>query len=275
MNKEEITNYKKAGEIAEKIERMIIELNAMPAFPVNLSMNEIAAHYTPAYSDETKASGLLKIDFGVCVDGCIVDVAFSMDLENNEENKMLILASEKALASAIEVAKKEKNIQIWEIGNVIQEEITKFGFSPIKNLSGHELGEYRIHAGITIPNTNNGNKIVLEEGAYAIEPFATNGIGSVYEAGKSGIYSFKEKKAVRNTEARKLLAFIEEEYKTLPFCSRWLVKKFGTKALFSLSLLEKDGILHHYPQLVEKGKGKVSQAENTILISDEKIEVLG
>ena len=296
MNQEEINDYKKAGEIAkkvkeyarsiikkdtllleiaEKIESEIIELGAKPAFPVNLSINEIAAHYTPSFDDKTLACGLLKVDFGAHINGCIVDVAFSLDLENNEENKKLILASEKALASAIEIVKKEKNKEVWKIGKTIQEEITAFNFSPIRNLSGHALGEFRIHAGLTIPNTNNGNETRLEEGAYAIEPFATTGIGSVYEGGKSGIYSLQERKAVRTMEARKILDFIEEEYKTLPFCSRWLVKQFGTKALFSLSLLEKEGILHHYPQLIEKGKGKVSQAENTILINKEKVEVLG
>lgn len=294
MQNEEINDYKQAGEIArkvkeyarsiikkdmllleiaEKIEGKIKELGAKPAFPVNLSINEIAAHYTPSFDDKTLACGLLKVDFGVHVNGKIADVAFSLDLENNEENKKLILASEKALANAIEIVKKEK--EVWKIGKTIQEAITAFNFSPIRNLSGHELGDFRIHAGLTIPNTNNGNETILEEGAYAIEPFATIGIGSVYEGGKSGIYSLQERKAVRNMEARKLLAFIEQEYKTLPFCSRWLVKKFETKILFSLSLLEKEGILHHYPQLIEKGKGKVSQAENTILIVDENIEVLG
>lgn len=63
-------------EIAEKIESKIIELGAKPAFPVNLSINEIAAHYTPSYDDEKTAQGLIKIDLGVHIDGWIADTAF-------------------------------------------------------------------------------------------------------------------------------------------------------------------------------------------------------
>jgi len=77
-------------EIAEKIENKIMELGGKMAFPTNLSINEIAAHYTPTYNDETKAHGLLKVDLGVHIDGWTADTAFSIDLENSEENKKFI-----------------------------------------------------------------------------------------------------------------------------------------------------------------------------------------
>src|SRR3989344_9008943 len=92
-------------EIAEKIEAKIIEMKGKPAFPTNLSINEIAAHYTPSYDDKTTAHGLLKVDFGVHIDGWCVDNAFSIDLENSEENKKLIQSSEKALEKAIKTIK--------------------------------------------------------------------------------------------------------------------------------------------------------------------------
>src|SRR3989344_1896379 len=77
-------------EIAERIETKMIALGGRPAFPVNLSIDNIAAHYTPSYNDETKAHGLLKVDFGVHIDGWISDTAFSIDLENSQENKKII-----------------------------------------------------------------------------------------------------------------------------------------------------------------------------------------
>ncbi len=92
-------------EIAEKIEDKIIELGGKPAFPTNTSINEVAAHYTPSHDDETKAHGLLKIDLGVHIDGWIADTAFSLDLENSEENKKLIEASKSALDNAIKLIK--------------------------------------------------------------------------------------------------------------------------------------------------------------------------
>jgi len=256
-------------EIAEKIEGKIIELGGVPAFPTNLSIDNIAAHYTPSYDDETLAHGLLKIDFGVCVDGWTSDTAFSLDLEDSEENKKLIESSEKALENVIKIIRE--NTSTREIGERVQETIESFGFSPVINLSGHEMKRYELHAGLTIPNINNGNEEILEKGLYAIEPFATNGSGRVHDGKDSGIYIVINEKNVRNSEARKIFNFIIEEYKTLPFCSRWLVKKFGTKALFALRQLEVNGNLHQFAQLVEISGSKVSQAENTILIDEEVV----
>lgn len=256
-------------EIAEKIESKIIELGGKPAFPTNLSINEIAAHYTPSYNDETRASGLIKVDMGVHIDGFIADFTFSIDLENNSENKKLIEASEKALKNAIEKVKEEKSL--GEIGKAIQETIESYGFSPIVNLTGHEMNEYELHSGLTIMNIANKNSDKLKKGLYAIEPFATNGSGKIYEGKPSGIYQLIDDKNIRSNDARIILNYIGEEYRTLPFCSRWLVKKFGVKTLFALRQLEENGNIHQYPQLVEVSKGKVAQSEDTILVYDEVI----
>ncbi len=258
-------------EIAEKIESKIEGLGAKPAFPVSLSIDNISAHYTPSHDDETLASGLLKIDFGVHVDGWISDTAFSIDLENNEENKKLIEASEKALENALKTVKKD--ISTDETGDVIFKTIESYGFSPIINLSGHSMEQYELHSGITIPNIKDNKNIKLREGLYAFEPFATTGSGKVHDGRPSGIYELRETKNIRNPISREILEFIKKEYDTLPFCSRWLVKKFGTKALFGLKQLEDNGNLHHFPQLVEIAGSKVSQAEHTILISEDKIIV--
>jgi len=293
MNPQQITSIKKAGaivrevreyagkiikkdmlllDIAEQIERKIIELGGKPAFPCNLGINEYTAHYSPNHNDKTKASGLLKIDFGVAINGYTADNAFSVDLENNEENKKLIQASEKALNEAIESIQQNKTL--GEIGKSIQNVAEKSGFSPIRNLSGHSIEQNDLHAGITIPNYDNGNRQVLKDGIYAIEPFVTIGMGIVYDGKPSGIYQLQHPKNVRDSKTREILSYIIEEYSTLPFCSRWLVKKFGTRALISLSLLEHSGVLHHYAQLIERSKAKVAQTEHTILINNGRVEVI-
>jgi len=256
-------------EIAEKIEGKIIELGGKLAFPINLSMNNIAAHYTPSYNDETKAQGLLKVDIGVHVDGYIADTAFSLDLEGSDTNKKLIEAAEKALEAAEKTIKE--NIEASEVGKAIQKIIENYGFSPIINLCGHEMKQYDLHAGLTIPNIKDQKEGIIKNGLYAIEPFATTGSGRVHDGKPSGIYHLKNEKNVRSQTAREVLAFIIKEYKTLPFCSRWIFKKFGAKGLFALKELEDNDVLYHYPQLVEKEGSKVSQAENTILIDKEKI----
>jgi len=263
-------------EIADKIEAKIIELGGKLAFPTNTSINEIAAHYTPLHDDESKAHGLLKVDLGVHVDGWIADTAFSLDLEDNEENKKLISASQDALNSAINLVKNnfvDGGLTTNQIGKAVEETIKSKGFSPIINLSGHEMKENELHAGLTIPNIDDKKEVKIKKGLYAIEPFATNGSGKVYNGKPSGIYMLINSKNIRSQIAREILGFIEEEYQTLPFCSRWLVKKFGTKSLFGLRQLEQNGNLHQYAQLIDIGKGKVSQAENTILIDDEGVEI--
>lgn len=292
MEESERENYRKAGNIAkqvkeyaraiteqgssllnlaENIEAKIIELGGKLAFPVNLCIDDIAAHYTPPHDDKTTAEGLLKIDIGVHVEGCIADTAFSLDLSNLEENRKLIEASNSALKAAIKTA--GKGIELWKIGRAIQDKIEASGFSPIRNLCGHELGNFLVHSGLTIPNCNNNSNQTLKEGAYAIEPFATSGQGLVYDGKPSGIYKLEQRKAIRDPTARKILEFIEQEYKTLPFCERWIYKKFSSRSLLALHLLEQAGIIHQYPQLIEKSHSKVSQSEDTILINN-KIEVI-
>jgi len=258
-------------EIAERIEEKILELGGKPAFPVNLSINDVAAHYTPAFDDKTKAHGLLKVDFGVHIDGWVADNAFSVDLDNSEENKKLIEASESALKKALETAKE--NVEVSKVGREIQKAIESHKATPIINLSGHSISHYDLHAGTTIPNYDNESKEVFEEGIYAIEPFATFGNGKVYDGKPSGIYSLVDERNVRSPIARKILDYIIEEYSTLPFCSRWIIKKFGHTALFGLKQLEDNGNLHHFSQLIEVSHRNVAQAEHTILIEDGKVEI--
>lgn len=258
-------------EIAEKIEEKITKLGGKPAFPTNLSINEVAAHFTPSYNDETLAHGLLKVDFGVHVGGWVADVAFSLDLEDSSQNKKLIEASEKALKKALETAKE--NISVSEIGKVIQKTIESRGFSPVINLSGHEMEQYDLHSGLTIPNIDDNRNEKLKKGLYAIEPFATNGSGKIYEGKPSDIYSLIDEKNPRTPLARDVLDYIFENYQTLPFCSRWIVKKFGAISLFAIKELENNGNIQNYPQLIEVSKAKVSQAENTILIEKGKTTI--
>lgn len=257
-------------DLAEKIEGKIQSLGGKLAFPVNLSINEIAAHYTPGWDDETLASGLLKVDIGVHVNGFIADTAFSVDLENSGENKKLIEASEQAVKKALEVAKFD--VPVNEIGRAIGEVISNYGFSPVRNLTGHEVQEMFLHSGLVIPNYDNGNTLKLPEGSYAIEPFVTTGQGIVYESKPSGIYLFKERKGVRDRLAKEVMDYIEEEYMTLPFCSRWLAKKFSPKVLFALAMLNQAGAIEQFMQLVEKNKKPVSQSEHTVIVLKDKTE---
>ena len=257
--------------IVEKIEEKIFELNGRPAFPVQISINEVAAHFIPLTDDlRFKKGDLVKLDVGVEVNGKIGDSALSVDLGNNKD---LIKASEKALEEAIKIVKV--NVKINKIGEVIEEVIKNKGFKVIKNLSGHEIKEYEEHSGLTIPNYDNKDETKLKKGQIiAIEPFATIGSGYVEDGKESGIYKILNIKQVRNEMTRDVLKYIVEEYKTLPFSKNWLLKKFSPfKVNFALRVMEKENILHQYKQLIERSKEKVSQAEHTLLI-DDNVKVL-
>ena len=289
MDQKEIEKYKKAGLIAQKIRKfvkeyikpdmLLIEIakiihdkiedeGAISAFPVNLSIDDLAAHYHPAQDDETKASGLLKIDFGISVNGYIADTALSLDLTPDNKHKELIKSSEQALENAINLL--SSNPTIHEIGLKIQETIEAKGFSPIINLSGHSIDKYNVHAGITIPNYGNNNTNKLEPGTYAIEPFATTGEGKIYEGPSGNIYSIINPKMPRSPKAREIFEYVMDKYRTLPFSLREIQEKFGAMARLSLKELENQDIIRSYGQLIEKAHGPVAQSEHTIIITDDR-----
>jgi len=297
MEKEVLDSYLKAGKIAskvkanaaksirpgqtllgiaEKIEKEILEEGGKPAFPVNLSANETAAHYTPKVNDETLLGekDILKVDIGVHVEGFIADCALTLDLSG--EHSKLVEASEKALENALSMLKP--GLEIGKIGAEIERTIKSYGFSPVYNLSGHGLQEYETHAFPTIPNHANKDSKVLEDDiAFAIEPFATDGEGHVSEGNEVEIFSLVNPQNCRNQTARKIVEFAVEEYKTLPFAERWLqdaLKPSEFERKFALKELMQKNIIHQYPVLREQ-KGKlVSQTETSIIISNGEVKIL-
>ena len=249
-------------EIAEFIENKIVELEGQPAFPVNISINERAAHSTPGKKDRRTFSegDLVKLDIGVHIDGWIADTAISVDLGDNED---LVKSAEEALKNAIDVI--EAGVNTGYIGEVIERTIREFNFKPVVNLTGHGLLPYIQHAPPTIYNRKVERGVTLEEGMIiAIEPFATPGVGKVGEINEVEIYSLAQKKPVRLPLERKLLQEIEK-YRTLPFARRWIKTE---RADFLLKKLSAQKILRKYPVLSETSGEKVSQAEHTVIVEE-------
>lgn len=262
----------KIVDILEKVENFIENKNAGCAFPPQISINNIAAHYTSPIGDETvlKKGDVVKLDLGVEINGCVADTAKTLEITTNNHKK-LIEASEKALEEAMKLIKPGAKLR--DIGKKINETITSYGFEPIKNLSGHEIAEYNIHAGITIPNYDNGDDTKLEEGQFiAIEPFATTGEGFVKEGKPSKIYRLIQLKQPRDQNSREIVKYVYERFKTLPFTERQLLKKFNaTQIKLNLPKLEKEQIIYQYPMLPEVSNGIVAQTEHTLIVKKEAI----
>ena len=294
ITKDIISKYKKAGkiskeckefgrklaipganylEISEKIEAKIRKMGADLAFPVNMSVNSVAAHYCAIENDSSvlKEGDLLKLDIGVQIDGYIIDSAISIPIKTKKHDN-LILAAREALDNAVKFVKP--GIYTSDIGEVIESTIQKHGFKSIRNLSGHGIEQYNVHAGYNIPNYKSGGKFKLEKGmVIAIEPFATDGRGLVTEGKSSGIYELADKKQTRMY--RDVLNHIISTYQTLPFSEREVSKKFGrTKTKLALGSFARAGILHDHKILNEKPGSHVAQFEYTIIVDDEPI-VLG
>jgi len=260
-------------DVAEKIEGWIRE-KASPAFPVNISVNENASHYTPSIDEKTVfgEKDLVNIDLGVHINGFVGDMAYTIDLSG--EHGKLVEASEMALKNAVSATKA--GAMTNEIGKTIEETITKLGFKPIRNLSGHGLKEYEVHAEPSIPNVDSKQGVELQEGEIiAIEPFASTGNGLVKEDRRTEIFSFDREVLTRNMGARGMLAFVQQEYKTLPFAERWLARKYEP---FKLKVALKELIVREaliqYPILKDIPGSLVSQAEVTLLVEKDSCKIL-
>ncbi len=261
-------------ELCKEIENKVLEKEGSLAFPVNISVNHIAAHDTPAYNDERilKEKDVVKLDIGVHINGFVGDIATTVDLSGEYGN--MVEVSEKALENAISEIKAGK--KVCEIENIIQKTIEEAGFKPIENLGGHEIRQYVLHSGLSIMNRNTGNQIVLEEGTIiAIEPFVTNGTGRVVEGVYTEIFSLVSLGTPRNKHARNILQHVMEQYKTLPFAERWIVEKFGVfAARIGLKELAEKGFLRTYPVLHDKKGSVVTQSEKTVVITRDGCEVI-
>ncbi|HII92843.1 MAG TPA: type II methionyl aminopeptidase [Methanosarcina sp.] len=253
-------------QVAEFVENRTIELGGKPAFPCNISRNQEAAHATPKLGDtDVFGKDMVKLDLGVHVDGYIADSAVTVDLSGNSD---ITKAAEEALAAAIDLAKP--GISTGELGAAIESSIRSYGLNPIMNLTGHGLSQYEAHDDPSVPNRHMEGGLILKEGdVLAIEPFATDGVGAVHDGNWSEIYSLIRKKPVRLPAVRNVLKQVEE-YRELPFAKRWLKPE---KLDFALLQLEKAGILHSYPVLLESAGGLVAQAEHTIIITQDGCEV--
>jgi methionyl aminopeptidase len=264
-------------DICENIEKDIISNAGIPAFPVNVSLNEIAAHYTAEPGDPTVVNNddVLKVDIGVQVNGFIADTAVTVS--SNAKYQAMVASAESALNEAIKMAKI--NVSSSAIGEVIERTISRSGFKPIQNLSGHSIEQYTIHAGKSIPNIRTfGSSFQLTANqAYAIEPFVTtrDAQGVVYEGKIRNIFGVVSRKPTKDKNCDDFLQNIWDRFKTLPFTTRWLLSDYYERdARKMLEVLLKRKNIHAYPILVEGNYKVVAQAEHTIILKDNNTEII-
>lgn len=263
-------------ELCNALEGLIIDEDAKPAFPCNICINDVAAHYTPTIGDRSIifSKSLVKIDIGVCVDGYIADTAITISLDPSLQP--MIEAVNTALLESVKIIRP--GVQTSTIGGVIQRVITSRGFKPIRNLTGHEIARYTLHAGLSIPNVATAKSEKLQLGhVYAIEPFATtsDGGGEVVSSDIITIYRLnvdKLKLGRYDEEEKKLLEYIYDKFNSLPYTPRW-IDDFDRFSKIHEKMV-KTGRVYSYPVLVEKRGKPVAQAEHTVVVTGKGCEII-
>jgi methionyl aminopeptidase len=295
LSKEVVKHYVKAGRIASEVreklkirvkentsllelcnwvENTIKDKGGTLAFPCNICINEIAAHYSPPISDKTvvPTGAIVKVDLGVHVDGYIADTATTICL--NHQYDGMVYAINEALKQAIKAVKPgTKNSHI---GSIVQKTIERYGFKPIWNLSGHQMTRFVLHTGKSIPNVSTLGLSKIREGeVFAIEPFLTlrSGAGEVTGLKQTYIYRFHKSLRNLNEDADNLQNEIKKQFNSLPFSKRWL-NNLSTQFTFPIERIEKafsillarKGVIG-YPVLREKSGNIVAQAEHTVIVT--------
>jgi methionyl aminopeptidase len=274
-----IRRYVKRGcliiDVCERVEKMIQDLGGELAFPCNIGVDQVAAHYTSPFRDPSRISSgsLVKIDLGVHVEGYIADTATTVCLDPGY--KLLVEAAEQALSQATKTL--SSGCRLSHIGEVIEKTILSYQLKPIRNLSGHQIQRYVLHTGKSVPNVSCLDLHRVSEGeVYAIEPFVTlpNFSGVVSGSKESYIFRLAESQSPKDERAARLANLIRSRYGTLPFARRWLERELPQRDLKVFDSLVSGRVLSSYPVLKEKTGGPVAQAEHTVLVTKDGCEVL-
>lgn len=297
--------------VIENSERYIRRHGGNPAFPCTLSVNNIAAHFTtdhtltpPEGIEEMilQKGDLVKLDIGVHVKGAIADNAITVEIGNGGNHTDQIRAAKEARDASIE--KMHPGTPWHEVGAAAEQVAIDAGFQPIRNLSGHQLEKFNLHAGVSVPSHACGPNhpgyrgVVPSGGIFAVEPFNTTGSSGMVEnmapRNSSNIYRVTGNVEIRRAVAKKKLRplgatmarYIEERYHTLPFAERWayplLEKPFPNEGEEShqrkwnslVKKLQDIRFLETYAALRCADGGMVGQYEHTVHITDGGPEIM-
>ena len=270
----------KLYDIAQEVEGYIRSHGCGVAFPCNLSINEVAAHYTPSPNDQTRLEigDVIKVDCGAVLDGYIGDTAATVEVGTNAYRE-LVESSKRARNTVAEFV--GAGTPLREIGRAIEMSIKRDGFNVVENLCGHQIAHWDLHGGYSIAPYDSGDETPIGEGdTFAVEPFATNGKGYVNNGKPGNIVIKVRDKPVSDPDLKDFIDFIDKEFNGLPFCARscdssrgdWQLKD-STDPDKCVKKLVRMGILSSFAQLVEVPGAIVTQHEYTFYASGKRAEV--
>lgn len=261
-------------DVCEAVEDEITRRGGGLAFPAQSSRNEIAAHYCSSPEDDTvyQSGDLAKLDLGVHVDGWVVDTALTVNVGDRPENRPFVEAAREALESAIATA--GPGVPVRKVSQAIESTVRRYGLRPMQNLCGHGVSRWTVHCPPAIPNVVDGTSDrLLADAVVAVEPFATDGNGQVVERGAAEVFRLDPRRATGGAGVPEVVAAIRA-FNGLPFARRQLARFPRAAVEETLRALRAAGQLGAYPPLVEAQQRKVAQAEHTLYLGPDGVEVL-
>ena len=252
-------------DVAEEIEGLMRKRGLRPAFPTCISIDNIAAHYSPTHDDTLRfrRGNVVKLDLGAQRDGWVADTAVTVEVGTRNWAR-LIQASELALQTAIEAVRP--GVETRLLGEGIRRAIESNGYKPIRNLTGHTIERYVLHAGKSVPNIPHGHDVLEEGEVVAIEPFSSSGAGEVDGTRTGNIYRVLRTKPQKEGALTEFLGQLDAEFKGLPFAERWAYG-LNPKAPALLNQLLRTRAVMTYPALLDVGAGIVAQTEHTMIVA--------
>jgi len=254
-------------------------------FPIGVSVNNCAAHYTPNFRENDiilKEDDIIKIDYGVHFNGTIIDSAFTLHF--NPKYDEFINISKKITNYGVSLCGPD--VVLGDIGRDIEEYIKSkeieidnkiYELKIMSDLTGHMIANYKIHAGKAVPNIAINYPVRMKEFEfYAIEPFITTGKGVSFTKPLNSHFMMNDikPKIISNLEEdeKTLFNLINSNYYTLPFCQRWLYElNSNLNHDILLQKLEKKKVINSYPPLYDIDNSIISQFEHTIFVKENGI----
>jgi methionyl aminopeptidase len=246
------------------------------AFPLNIGINEITAHYSCPINDNTAIPPecLIKLDAGVQIDGYTTDMAITIQV-GTDEYQTLLDAANAGLETAIRTIKA--GVKVGDVGIAVERTIQSYGVKPISNLSGHLMTQYQLHAGVSVPSirvADPSNSYRFKVGdIFALEPFTTPATAAGYVIDRSDAYIFSLTKRKTKNLPPNIMRFINRiwgERRSLPFSFRW----YESIPEPIINRLAGQNLFHKYQVLVEASNHVVAQAEKTVLVQNDGCEII-
>lgn len=181
-----------AGDIEKEAEKLIKKSGGKASFKevpgyswaTCVNVNRGVVHGVPHKSVIFQKGDVVSVDVGLLFKRFHTDTSFTVGVKPDSETKEFLETGKGVLDEAIK--KAQKGNRIFDVSKTIQDSVESAGYSVIRSLVGHGIGE-SLHESPQIPcfvsGKRNESPIIPEGAVLAIEVMYTRGKSGVMLAG--------------------------------------------------------------------------------------------